>query len=64
MGLMKIVVEGVAVVEFGMDYGSGDGGGSFEIDEEGGSLEKGVLTVKRHPKMIAVEEEIGVVESE
>jgi hypothetical protein len=33
LGLGKIVVERVTVVKFRMDYGSGNGGGSFEIDE-------------------------------
>jgi hypothetical protein len=32
-GLVEIVVERVTEVEFRMDYGSGDGGGSFEVDE-------------------------------
>jgi hypothetical protein len=31
LGLVKIVIEGVTVVKFGMDYGSGDGGGSFVL---------------------------------
>jgi hypothetical protein len=32
-GLVEIVVERVTVVEFRMDYGSGDGGGSFEVNK-------------------------------
>jgi hypothetical protein len=33
LGLVEIVVERVTVVEFRMDYGSGNGGGSFEVDK-------------------------------
>jgi hypothetical protein len=32
LGLVKIVVERVTVVKFRMDYGSGSGGGSFEVN--------------------------------
>jgi hypothetical protein len=31
--LVKIMVERVTVVKFGMDYGSGNGGGSFEVNK-------------------------------
>jgi hypothetical protein len=33
LGLVEIVVERVAVVKFRMDYGSGNDGGSFEVDK-------------------------------
>jgi hypothetical protein len=33
LGLVEIVVERITVVKFRMDYGSGDGGGSFEVDK-------------------------------
>jgi hypothetical protein len=33
LGLVEIVVERITVVKFRMDYGSSDGGGSFEVDE-------------------------------
>jgi hypothetical protein len=33
LDLVEIVVERVTVIEFEMDYGSGEGGGSFEVDE-------------------------------
>jgi hypothetical protein len=32
-GLVEIVVDRVTEVEFRMDYGSGDGEGSFEVDK-------------------------------
>jgi hypothetical protein len=33
LGLMKIVVERVTVVKFRMDYRSGNGRGSFEVNK-------------------------------
>jgi hypothetical protein len=33
LGLVEIVVERVTVVKFRMDYGSGIGGGSTEVDK-------------------------------
>jgi hypothetical protein len=33
LGLVEIVVERVTVVKFRMDYGSDNGGGSFEVDK-------------------------------
>jgi hypothetical protein len=33
LGLVEIVVERITVVKFRMDYGSGNGGGSFEVDK-------------------------------
>jgi hypothetical protein len=33
LGLVKIVVERVTVVKFRMNYGSGNGGGSFEVNK-------------------------------
>jgi hypothetical protein len=33
LGLVEIVVERVTVVKFGVDYGSGNGGGSFEVNK-------------------------------
>jgi hypothetical protein len=33
LGLVEIVVERVSVVKFRMDYRSGNGGGSFEVDK-------------------------------
>jgi hypothetical protein len=33
LGLVEIVVERVTVVKLRMDYGSGNGGGSFEVDK-------------------------------
>jgi hypothetical protein len=33
LGLVEIVVDRVTVVKFRMGYGSGDGRGSFEVDE-------------------------------
>jgi hypothetical protein len=33
LSLVEIMVERVTVVKFRMDYGSGNGGGSFEVDE-------------------------------
>jgi hypothetical protein len=32
LSLVEIVVERVTVVKLRMDYGSGNGGGSFEVD--------------------------------
>jgi hypothetical protein len=32
LGLVEIVVERITVVKFRMDYGSGNGRGSFEVD--------------------------------
>jgi hypothetical protein len=36
LGLVKIVVERVTVVKLRMDYGSGNGGGSFEVNIKDG----------------------------
>jgi hypothetical protein len=33
LGLVEIVVERITVVKFRMDYGSGNSGGSFEVDK-------------------------------
>jgi hypothetical protein len=33
LGLVEIMVERVTVVKFRMDYGSDNGGGSFEVDK-------------------------------
>jgi hypothetical protein len=33
LGLVEIVIERVTVVKFRMDYGSGNDGGSFEVDK-------------------------------
>jgi hypothetical protein len=33
LGLVEIVVERVTLVKFRMDYGSGNGGGSFEVNK-------------------------------